>query len=221
MRFTILAAVLIASGFTEAWADDSADIRERAESGDAAAQFELGDHYLIEAGKARSQRRVQRDEKRAFEWYSKSAEQGFAMAQFNLGRMYLLGRGVPQDKSLGVDWQVKAAEQGLAEAQFEIGHRYLYGGILEQDIELALDMFVRAANQRYVKAQKQLGILYFEGDVVAADLVQSHLWFSVAALNDDKAAKGYLPMLESIMDETQIDEARALAAQWQANHMGE
>jgi TPR repeat protein len=135
--------------------------------------------------------------------------------------MYILGKGVAQDKGQGVDWQVKAAEQGLAEAQFEIGLRYLSGAVLEQDLDAALDMFTEAANQRHLPAQKQLGTMYFQGAGVARDYVQAHLWFSAATLNDDKAAQGYVSMLETVMDETQIDEARALAAQWQTDHMSE
>jgi len=221
MRFAISAAILIAFCFTGSWAEDTADIRKKAESGDAAAQFELAQYYVSEADKARSQRRALRDQKRAFDWYSRSAEQGFAKAQFNLGHMYILGQGVDQDRSQGVDWQVKAAEQGLVEAQFEIGLRYLSGAVLEPDLESGLDMLNKAANQRHVPAQKQLGTMYFQGVGVDKDLVEAHMWFSVAALNDDKASQGYLPTLESIMDEAQIDEARALAAQWQADYMGE
>jgi hypothetical protein len=221
MRFAIIAAILIAVCSAGSWADDTADIRKKAESGDAAAQFELAQYYVSEADKARSQRRALRDQKRAFDWYSRSAEQGFAEAQFNLGRMYVLGQGVDQNKSQGVDWQVKAAEQGLAEAQFEIGMQYLSGAVLEQDLESALDMFNKAANQRHVPALKQLGTMYFQGVGVEKDIVQAHLWFSAADLNGDKDAKGYIPTLESIMDEAQINEARALAAQWQAVHMGE
>jgi hypothetical protein len=40
-------------------------------------------------------------------------------------------------------------------------------------------------------------------------------------LSGDKDAKGYIPVLEAIMDEAQIDEARSLAAQWQADHTSE
>ena len=221
MRVALFTAVLIAFCSTGSWADDTADIRNKAESGDAAAQFELAQYYESEAGKARSERRTLRDQKRAFDSYSRSAEQGFAKAQFNLGHMYNLGQGVDQDKSQGVDWQVKAAEQGLAEAQFEIGLRYLSGAVLEQDLDSALDMFTEAANQHLVPAQKQLGTMYFQGAGVAKDLVQAHLWFSAAALNEDRAAQGYLSILESVMDGTQIEDARALAAQWQADHMGE
>jgi len=221
MRFTIIAATLIAVCSTGSWANDTADIRKKAESGDAAAQFELAQYYVSEADKARSQKRALRDQKRAFDWYSRSAEQGFAEAQFNLGRMYVLGQGVDQDISQGMDWQVRAAEQGLAEAQFEIGLQYLSGAVLEQNSESALDMFNKAANQRHLPALKQLGTMYFQGVGVEKDLVQAHLWFSAANLSGEKDAKGYIPVLESIMDEAQIDEARSLAAQWQADYMGE
>jgi len=221
MRFTLFAAILIAFCSAGSWADDTADIRKKAESGDAAAQFELAQYYESEAGKARSERRALRDQKRAFDWYTRSAEQGFAKAQFNLGHMFILGQGVDQDKSQGVDWQIKAAEQGLAEAQFEIGLRYLSGADLEPDLESGLDMLDKAANQRHVPAQKQLGTMYFQGVGVEKDLVQAHLWFSAADLSGDRDAKGYIPTLESIMDAAQIDEARALAAQWQADHKDE
>jgi len=221
MRFAIFATILIAVCSAASWADVTADIRNKAESGDAAAQFELAQYYESEAGKARSERRVLRDQKRAFDWYAKSAEQGYAKAQLNLGRVYFHGHGVAQDKNLAMEWQLKAADQGLAEAQYAVGNLYLYGGILEQDVELALDLITKAANQHDLSAQKQLGVLYFEGTAVPQDVVQAHLWFNVAALNGDYSAQGYLPPLEFIMDAAQIDEARALAAQWQADHAAE
>jgi len=202
MRFALFTAILIAFCSAGSWAENTGDIRKKAESGDAAAQFELAQYYESEAGKTRSDRRALRDQKRAFDWYSRSAEQGFARAQFELGGLYILGEGVEKDEAQGVEWLMKAAEQGLADAQFEIG-------------------LTKAANQRHVPAQKQLGTMYFQGVGVAKGLVQAHLWFSVAALNEDQAAQGYLSTLESIMDEAQIDEARALAAQWQADYMGE
>ena len=221
MRFALSAAILLAFCSTESSADVSADIRKRAESGDATAQFELGQYYQSEARKTRSERRALRDQKRALDWYSRSAEQGFAEAQFTLGHMYILGQGVDQDKSKGVDWQVRAAEQGLAEAQLDIGLRYLSGAVLEQNLESGLGMLNKAAIQRHVPAQKELATMYFQGKGVDKDVVLAHMWFSVAVLSGDRDAKGYIPTLESIMDEAQIDEARALAAQWQADNMSE
>ena len=221
MRLASIAAIFLAFCSAGSWADDTADMRKKAESGDAAAQFDLAQFYEREASKARSERRTLRDQKQAFDWYTRSAEQGFSKSQFNLGRVYFHGHGVAQDKDLAVGWQIKAAEQGLAEAQYAVGNVYLYGGILEQDVELALDLFTKAANQHHLPAQKQLGVLYFEGTAVPQDVVQAHLWFSIAALNGDYSTQSYLPPLEFIMDEAQIDEARALAAQWQADYMSE
>jgi TPR repeat protein len=222
MRFTLFAAILIALCSTGAGADDTAAIRKSAKSGDAAAQFELGQHHADEARDARSERRAQRDWKQAVDWYSRSAEQGFARAQFDLGGLYILGEGVEKDEAQGVDWLMKAAEQGLADAQFEIGNLYLAGASLEQDTELGLDMLTRAANQRHVPAQKQLGTMYFQGVGVEKNLVQAHKWFTIAASNeDDNTSASYLPILESIMDEAQVDEARTLATQWQADYMDE
>ena len=221
MRTTIIIAIAIAFCSSAGLADDSADIRKSARSGDAAAQLALARHYANEARNARNERRARRDWKQAVEWYSKSAGQGFAEAQYELGGMYLLGDDIEKDEDLGVDWLIKAADQGFAAAQFEIGNLHLAGAKLEQDSDLGLDFLNKAANQHHVPAQKQLGTMYFQGVGVEKDLVQAHLWFSIAGLNDDRASLGYLPTLESIMNEAQIAEARELAGQWQAEHMGE
>lgn len=221
MRLTILAITLVAVGATGSWAQDTRALRKQASAGDAAAQYELARSYVDEAANALSEKRAMRDLKRAVEWYSKSAEQGFARAQFELGRLYILGRGVEPDPERGVELQIEAAEQGLPEAQFETGLNYMSGIVVEQDIELALDMFHKAAKQSHVPALKHLGTMYFQAVGVEKDLAQAHMWFSIAASNDDMASAGYLPVLESIMDEVQIDEARTLAAQWQTDHMAE
>lgn len=221
MRIATITAIAITLFAAAAWAGDGAAIRDKAKAGDAAAQLELARHHATEARSARKERKAERAWKQAVEWYSKSAEQGFANAQFELGGMYILGDGVEKDEDRGVSLLLQAAEQGLASAQFEIANLYMAGAKLEQDSELGLDLLRQAANQGHVPAQKQLGTMYFQGIGVDKDVVQAHLWFSIAALSDDKTAQGYLPTLESIMDEAQIDEARNLATQWQADHMTE
>ena len=221
MKVTIITAIAIAFCSTAGWADDSASVRKSARSGDAEAQLALARHYADEARTARKERKARRDWKQAVEWYSKSAEQGFAEAQYELGGMYLLGGVIEKDEDLGVEWLMKASDQGFAAAQFEVGNLYLSGAKLEQDSDLGLDLLKTAANERHVPAQKQLGTMYFQGRGVEKDLVQAHVWFSIANLSDDNASQSYLPTLESIMDEAQINEARALAAQWQADHTAE
>ena len=42
---------------------------------------------------------VTKDDKKAVEWYTKSAEQGYALGQNNLGVMYENGQGVTKHKN--------------------------------------------------------------------------------------------------------------------------
>jgi TPR repeat protein len=63
---------------------------------------------------------VDKNYKKAYEWYEKAAEQGDAMAQNNLGIMHENGQGVDQSDSDAMRWYGKAAAQGVEEAQGRI-----------------------------------------------------------------------------------------------------
>ena len=67
-------------------AQELADLRARADAGEASAQFNLGWMYTEGRG-------VPQDDAEAIAWYRRAAEQGNADAQFNLGWMYANGRG--------------------------------------------------------------------------------------------------------------------------------
>ena len=71
-------------------AQELADLRARAEAGDASAQYELGDMSWAGHG-------VSRNEAEAGVWYRQAAEQGQPQALWYLGDMYSEGLGVPQD----------------------------------------------------------------------------------------------------------------------------
>ena len=59
-------------------AQELADLRARADAGEASAQFNLGGMYANGRG-------VPQDDAEAIAWYRRSAEQGQAGAQVNLG----------------------------------------------------------------------------------------------------------------------------------------
>jgi len=80
-------------------------LRQKAEQGDAEAQFSLGLMY-------KNGRGVAQDDRQAVAWFQKGADQGYAEAQFSLGLMYKNGRGVAQDDRQVVAWFQKAASQG-------------------------------------------------------------------------------------------------------------
>ena len=103
---------------------------ERAERGDAGAQFNLGVRYDQGLG-------VLQDFKEAAKWYRLSAEQGDNDAQYNLGQMYSNGLGVPQDYKEAVRLYRLSAEQGDAKAQSNLGNNYALGEGVPQDYVLA------------------------------------------------------------------------------------
>lgn len=219
MRFliSIFLFMILCSG-SPARADELSELKAKAKSGDAVAQYNLGSFYDSKESKGRGRTR---DAQQAVDWYTRAAEQGHANAQFDLGRMYVTGKGVTQNVELGVAWQLKAAEQGLASAQFVIGKRYFSGAGLTQDYQQALDMFLGAADQGLVSAQNQLGAMLFKGEGVPQDLVQAHKWFSIASTGDDGSATPYRSILEEIMDQAQIEEAQRLAREWAVEHEAE
>lgn len=82
-----------------------AELQNKAESGDAGAQFELA--LLYDNGEG-----VAKDSAKAVKWYRRSAEQGNAAAQNNLGVCYNRGEGVEKNPAEAAKWFRKSAEQG-------------------------------------------------------------------------------------------------------------
>ena len=90
-----------------------AELRGRAEKGDARAQFNLGLMYQNGQG-------VAKDEVEAVKWYRKAADQGNAFAQNNLGVMYANGLGVEEDDVEAYKWFLLSGAQGTEQAKEKI-----------------------------------------------------------------------------------------------------
>lgn len=82
-----------------------AETVQRAEVGDAAAQFALADHY-----------RALEQPEPMLRWLRESARRGYPLAQTSLGVLYLNGDGVPLDRAEAYAWFTLAADQGEASA---------------------------------------------------------------------------------------------------------
>lgn len=94
-----------------------AEIRAKADKGDAESQYELGCAFLFE------NLGVAKDEGEAVKWFRTAAENNNANAQSNLGVCYSRGQGVSKDDVEAVKWFRKAAEQNMALAQLNLGLR--------------------------------------------------------------------------------------------------
>lgn len=108
-RLIFAAAMTVTLSLSSPWLyaeTDFAQIKQDAQRGNAAAQYNLGVMYNQGLG-------VRQDYTLARQWYEKAASQGHAKAQVNLGMMYEGGLGVRQDLGAAKEWYGKACDGGL------------------------------------------------------------------------------------------------------------
>jgi len=104
-----------------------AGLHQRAVSGDAAAQLDLGLHYVTGRG-------IKPDERAALRWIGQAAAQGNAAARFELGSDYTLAP--QQDYKRAADLLRRSALQGFAPAQTSLAMLHRAGaGVPEDRIE--------------------------------------------------------------------------------------
>lgn len=85
-----------------------------AAQGNLEAMFQLGNAYTYGS---EAFTKVTDPEMEAAKWYYKAGEAGHAEAQYSLGLMFLVGKGVIEDRDEALRWIKLAATQGQAEAK--------------------------------------------------------------------------------------------------------
>ena len=151
--------------------------REKAEAGDAAAQWWLGASYQYGVG-------AEKNHRQALHWYRLAARQGSQPAQDML--QALSGQAYDQQQ---LELLLERAEQGIRDAQYEVGRRFWNGDGVDQDHKQAAGWFDRAARQGLAAAQCALGLCYERGDGVEQDMWQAAAWYQWAAQQDDAEAQ--------------------------------
>ena len=154
--------------------------REKAEAGDAAAQWWLGASYQYGVG-------AEKNHRQALHWYRLAARQGSQPAQDMLQALSGQARERQLEQQL-----LEHAEQGDAQAQYEVGRRFWNGDGVDQDHKQAADWFDRAVRQGLAAAQCALGLCYERGDGVEQDMWQAAAWYQWAAQQDDVEAQLHL-----------------------------
>ena len=105
------------------------------------AQFILGNHYRI--GEV-----VPQNYKKAYELFTKSAEQGCAIAMNNLGMRYEHGQGCEQNKNKALECYRKSAQLGYYGAMLNLGICYERGQCnLTSNLSTARMWYMKAAAQ--------------------------------------------------------------------------
>lgn len=194
-RVKVLSLVLVfvlAASFLRA-AESIAELRVKAEKGDAAAQYKLGVEYNVGIA-------VKRDPVEALRWWRKAAEQGNRSAQYDLGGVY---RGffqssfpeVATDYDEALKWNRKAAALGHTSAHASIGRMYYDGHGVTKDEKEAISWWRKAAQLGHQPSQRELGERYSSGDGVPKNEDEAMKWFRMAAMQEDDYARYRLGLI--------------------------
>jgi len=132
MKRVILSAVVLSLflAFPAFAGNTSESLLKRAESGDAAACYDLGLKYNSGDG-------VAQDYKKAAEWYEKAAGKGNTAAEYDLGLINLGGQLGTRNYEKAVKCFESAAWKGHAVAMCKLGMMYYDGLGTGQDFILA------------------------------------------------------------------------------------
>jgi TPR repeat protein/signal transduction histidine kinase len=221
-----------------------AELEQKANEGDAQAQFDLALYYV----KAKD---VEANMELAFAWDKKAAEQGHVNAQFALGLYYFLAKNrdhtreflnkwghfivssEPIDPAfdLGVNWASKnsfseadgdlafkwlnkAAEQGHAEANYCVGICYRHGIGTECNNELAFESYKKAAEQGYTNAYYWLARCYYEGKGIEQSDKLTAEWITSAVELAEVDPEAYLILGHLYADGKGVQQNAELAFKW-------
>jgi hypothetical protein len=127
-------------------------VKQAAESGNAAAQAELGVRLQNNSAGAK-------DLPQAVDWFKQAAKQGNARAETNLGWLFLLGQGVSRDDQQALVLFREAAATGYPNAQDSLGWMYQHGRGVNKDLAAAREWYTKAASQGFKKSQENLATL--------------------------------------------------------------
>ena len=147
------------------------------EQKDVKAMTLLGELYANGLG-------IERDDKKAAEWYRLAADRGdreamLALAMFNLG-----GRIGSVNREQGAKLLAAAAKLGQPAATYDLALLYLEGQLFPQDFTRAAELFRAASQAGNPEAQYALATLYKDGRGVPPDIQQATRLMGEAAKAD-------------------------------------
>ena len=181
----------------------SKNLLGQAETGDAAAQFDLAVRYA-EGGAG------PRNHELAAQWYEKAAQQGLAVAEYRLGSLYEKGLGVGKDMQRAKDLYQRAAEKGNTRAMHNLGVLAAEGG--KPNYTSAALWFGKAAEYGIRDSQYNLAVLLARGLGLPKDLVKSYTWFAIVAAAGDADAARKRDDVAARLTSSELAAANAAAA---------
>ncbi|HTX19743.1 MAG TPA: hypothetical protein VMG34_13900 [Bacteroidota bacterium] len=178
-------------------------LMQKANSGDALAQHELGIRYLLGKG-------FGVDTVKSAYWIQKSADQNYVVAHYNLGIFLNNGWGVPWNPFKAFEHFHYAAEQGMPEAEYVYGSFLTDNLVVEQNWPEAYTWMKKSAEAGYQPAKDALVEFQKRGVTPAPDSSVDTARASASALKVDTSnvlpAQPWKPVLLDFSDEPATEE---------------
>ena len=102
------------------------------------------------------------EQKEAYTWFQKHAEEGDASAQYQTAMCFLHGVGVEKDEEQFLHWLTKSAEQEYGEALTTMGIHYFYDFDAVEETDQGIPWMERAIEQHDDNAAAILGVYLVE-----------------------------------------------------------
>jgi len=176
---------------------------EKAQNGEAEAQFNLGVAFSEGNG-------VVKNSIEAVKWYQKSAAQGYAAAQYNLSWMYMNGVGVATNNAEAIRWLREAANGGLSKAQMALGGLLFIGEKIPKNDKEAVKWLRMAVEQGAVEAGSILAVIYASNSDLQDNAANAGKVFHLAADQGGAEAQYRLGAKYSSGDGVPLDKAEAV-----------
>jgi len=134
-------------------------MRQKAEQGDADAQYQLGLFYYSRADDekvCRNEQERQSEKAWAFAWFVKAADHGHSEANERVGFCSMFGIGTDVDYKEAMKRFLCAAASGNAKAQWGVGSCYIGGRGVPQDYDEGIRWMLKAAEGGDMHAQSTM-----------------------------------------------------------------
>lgn len=162
----------------------------------------LADMYLDGLG-------VEKDAKKAFQIFSKLADEGSHKALNCVAYCYTNGFGVEKNYKNAFELFLKSAERGNFIAQYNVGFCYTEGMGTERDEAKGFEWYTRSALSGSIDATNEIGYCYGTGIGVCEDKKEAFRWYLKGAENGDPIAQNNIGLYYANGYETSVDLMKA------------
>jgi len=183
---------------------------QKADAGDAEAQFRVGSAYDTGTGAPRSGTK-------AMKYYLMAAQQGNAEAQNSVGSVFQARKKYSE----ALKWYQQASAQNHAVATNNLGYLYDLGLGVAQDRQKGLELYSKAANLGWAESMWNMANLYGAGQLGTVDMMSACIWTvrarKYATPGDERLealAFNVLPHLARTLTATEMDECIRQANDW-------